>query len=377
MHKDRSAWSAATDASAPAQTGPPAAADPSTWPVAPGSGAEYADQNPGQLHPGQLHPGRRHPAWGHGSWGRSGWWEHPGWGHSGRSGRARSRWQDPRPERAGQAGPAPWGGSMMWIPWPVRLALGILRGVVLTLASIVSVVAPAAGRGIRQLTERRRDPVRVFERRKRLARLVVLVRGGAALAAAGIAALVGSDSGLQAGEIVWYSAAGVLGVATVPAAVRAWRLSRLAPPALPPAPVPLPPRGTPARPAMERLDERERVLADLFTHLGAGADSARTVAADAAAGLRRHAARITTVDQARRGAPPESRAALDIAVGTLTGQLDAGVAGYENLVVAAADALSASASFQAGDPVLAARLQDATDDLAGLAAGLRDVTPAS
>jgi hypothetical protein len=55
-------------------------------------------------------------------------------------------------------------------------------------------------------------------------------------------------------------------------------------------------------------------------------------------------------------------------------RLDDGVAGYDALVVAAADAVSASATFQAGEPVLAARLQDATDALAGLAAGLRDVS---
>jgi hypothetical protein len=125
---------------------------------------------------------------------------------------------------------------------------------------------------------------------------------------------------------------------------------------------------------MDRLAEREKVLADLFGHLGAGADSACAVAADAAAALRVHAARVTSVDQARRGAPPDSRASLDTAVAGLRGQLDAGVAGYDALVVAAADALSASASVEAGDKVLAARLQDATDELAGLAAGLRDVT---
>jgi hypothetical protein len=99
------------------------------------------------------------------------------------------------------------------------------------------------------------------------------------------------------------------------------------------------------------------------------------VAADAAAGLRRHADRVTAVHRARVGAPPASRPGLDAALGVLLRQLDDGVSGYEALVVAAADAVSASATFQAGDPVLASRLTDATDALAGLAAGMRDVTP--
>jgi hypothetical protein len=82
------------------------------------------------------------------------------------------------------------------------------------------------------------------------------------------------------------------------------------------------------------------------------------------------------VDRARSGAPPAARAGLDAALGVLVQQLDDGVAGYDALVVAAADAVSATATFKAGDPVLASRLTGATDALAGLAAGLREVTSA-
>jgi hypothetical protein len=42
--------------------------------------------------------------------------------------------------------------------------------------------------------------------------------------------------------------------------------------------------------------------------------------------------------------------------------------------VAAADAVSASATLSVADPVLAQRLADATDALAGLARGLREVS---
>jgi hypothetical protein len=43
-------------------------------------------------------------------------------------------------------------------------------------------------------------------------------------------------------------------------------------------------------------------------------------------------------------------------------------------VTAAADAVCAAATFQAGDPVLGQRLREAADALAGLAAGLREIS---
>ena len=134
-----------------------------------------------------------------------------------------------------------------------------------------------------------------------------------------------------------------------------------------------PPRGCPARRPLDRLAERERALAGLLGHLGAAGDEPREVAADAAATLRELGARTTAVDRARRGAPPASAAGLDAAVAVLMRQLEAGVAAYDALVVAAADAVAASATLQAGDPVLLLRLTEATDSLAGLAQGLREV----
>jgi hypothetical protein len=291
----------------------------------------------------------------------------------------------PRPR--GRHQPGPWGGS--WDPWhgqrgrhggeglillPLRLAFMIIRVV---FGVLLGHGVPLARQGWRRYSEQRAlsaarnvDPVAAFERRQRRAWRRVWARAaGAVVFVIGFTQVNGLAAHLGVGALAVGCAA-----SAVVASWTAWRLSRATPPTPPPAPVPLPARGSPARPAMERLAERETVLADLFGHLGAGADSARAVAADAAAALRVHAARVTSVDRARRGAPADSRASLDTALATLRGQLDAGVAGYDALVVAAADALSASASVEAGDKVLTARLQDATDELAGLAAGLREVT---
>jgi hypothetical protein len=293
----------------------------------------------------------------------------------------------PRP-RDRAAYPGPWHGP--GDPWrrhrgraaghedlillPVRIAFMIIRVV---FRVVFGHGVPLARDGWRRYSEQRAlsarrnvDPVAAFERTQRRA-----WRGFWTRAAGTVLFVIGFT---QVDGLTAHVATGALavgcGISAVGSGWRAWRLSRATPPAPPPAPVPLPPKGSPARPAMERLAERETVLADLFGHLGAGADSARAVAADAAAALRVHAARVTSVDRARRGAPPDARASLDTALASLRGQLDAGVAGYDALVVAAADALSASASVAAGDKVLSARLQDATDELAGLAAGLREVT---
>jgi hypothetical protein len=253
-------------------------------------------------------------------------------------------------------GLSPWGSGR--VGWVRGAALSGLR-----------VAAPAAERRFQQAVTAWRDPGRRFERSKRRARrwLVLLSLLTAALA---VATWQVSDGG-------WAVPVGLatvlVGLKAVEAGRRVWRLEHTAAP--PPSAAPLP-RGSAAWPAMQRLAERERVLADLLSHLGPSADDTRCVAADAVAALRTHAARVSAVDRARRGAVPAARAGLDAALAVLVQQLDDGVAGYDALVVAAADAVSAAATFQAGDPVLASRLADATDTLAGLAAGLREVTSA-
>jgi hypothetical protein len=262
---------------------------------------------------------------------------------------------------AGAAQPWPYRrGAPAGSEWPQTWEAGRVRAV------------DAAARVRAQLAGRR-DPVRRHERRKRWTRRSVVARGVATVGLAWVTMHVDPAPGIEFGEVFWGTATVIVGAGAVGAGRRLWQLERTSPPVAPPRPAPLPPAGSAARGALERLAERERVLADLLAHLGPAADDPRTVAADAAAALRTHGTRVAAVEAARRGAPPDSRAGLDAAVAVLTRQLDEGVAGYDALVVAAADAVSASATLQAGEPVLAQRLADATDTLAGLAQGLREV----
>jgi hypothetical protein len=236
----------------------------------------------------------------------------------------------------------------------------------------LAVGVPATGRRVQHAVTAWRDPARRFERAKRRARRRLVLLSVLTVGLAWLTWHADGGPGVQAGEVLWGVGTVLAAGKTAAAGRRVWRLEHTAPPS--PAAGPLP-RDSAAWPAMRRLAERERVLAGLIAHLGGNADETRAVAADAAAALRGHAARVTAVDRARRGAPPASRAGLDAALGVLVRQLDDGVAGYDALVVAAADAVSASAAFQTGDPVLGHRLADATDALAGLAAGLREISP--
>jgi hypothetical protein len=239
--------------------------------------------------------------------------------------------------------------------------------------------ADAAGRVREQLTTRRRDPVRRHERRKRWTRRSLAARCVATAGLAWVTMHVDPTPGIDLGEVFWGSTTVVAGAGAAGAGRRLWQLERNPPSVAPPRPAraaraaPLPPVGSAARGPLQRLAERERVLADLLAHLGPAAEDPRLVAAGAAAALRTHGARMAAVEAARHGAAPASRAGLDTALAVLARQLDDGVAGYDALVAAAAAAVAASATLQAGDPVLAQRLTDATDALAGLAQGLREV----
>jgi hypothetical protein len=170
-------------------------------------------------------------------------------------------------------------------------------------------------------------------------------------------------------------ATAVIAVGAVGAGLRLRTLQRTPVPPTPAPRVPAMrlPRDSPARHPLDRLAERERVLTGLLAHLGPAAAEPSAVAADAAAELRDLGARTVAVHQARRGAPAGAVAGLDAAVAVLVDQLEAGVAAYDALVVAAAEAVAAEATLHAGDPVLLLRLTEATDSLAGLADGLRQV----
>jgi hypothetical protein len=222
----------------------------------------------------------------------------------------------------------------------------------------------------------RRDPVRKHERRVRRARRKLGAESAMAGGLGVVAVTAGVAPGWTMAEVGFGTAAAVVGLAAAGAGRRLRQLRQHPPPAPRPRDLPRPkrpPRDCPARRPLDRLAERERALTGLLAHLGAAAEEPRAVALDAAATLRELGARATAVDRARRGAAPASAAGLGAAVATLVSQLDSGVLAYDALVVAAADAVAASATLRAGDPVLMLRLTEATDSLAGLAAGMREV----
>jgi hypothetical protein len=206
-----------------------------------------------------------------------------------------------------------------------------------------------------------KDPARKHEKRIRRARRQVRVRATAATGFAGLAAGALVAPGLEVAEYGLGAVALVAGLQAVRAGRRLGALRRL--------PVPLPragrpPRTSPAREPLDRLAAQESSLHGLLAHLGEHGDEPRRVAAAAADRLRSLGARLTAVDRAHRTA-----GGLTEAVGALRARLDAGVAAHAALVVAAADAVAADAGL--AGPMH--ELHEATDTLAGLAAGLRDL----
>jgi hypothetical protein len=207
----------------------------------------------------------------------------------------------------------------------------------------------------------RGDPARAHGRRLRRSRVKARLDAGVAFgfaAVTGVAVAASSPEATEAG----------LGLVTVAAGLQAVRSgrrlrTRLRAP-VPPARAVRAPKDSPARGLLDRLGRQEQVLHQLLAHLGDAADEPRRVAAGAAAGLRELGARLTAVDRAHR-----LSGNLDAAVAGLRGQLEAGLASYDALVVAAGDAVAADSGLRAYP-----RLEEATDALAGLAAGLRALT---
>ncbi|SFS34091.1 phage shock envelope stress response protein PspM [Saccharopolyspora flava] len=135
----------------------------------------------------------------------------------------------------------------------------------------------------------------------------------------------------------------------------------------------LPAPGSAARPPMQRLRDAEQTLHSALAELtsagaGASAAEARATADTAAAELRRGAQRLVAVESAMRYAPPAEQRELRADVDRLRAELDEGVASYGGVVAAAGKAVAASGAGEQRH-----QLQDATDRLAGLAAGMREV----
>jgi hypothetical protein len=205
------------------------------------------------------------------------------------------------------------------------------------------------------------DPARTHARRLRRSRVKARLDAGVAFTFAAVTGVAVAASGPEAAE----AGLGLVTVAAGYQAVRSGRRLR----AMRRTPVPPPravraPKDSPARGLLDRLARQEQALHQLLSHLGEAADEPRRVAASAAAGLRELGARLTAVDRADR-----LSGNLAAAVAALRGQLEAGLASYDALVVAAGDAVAADAGLRTYPP-----LEEATDALAGLAAGLRALT---
>jgi len=232
----------------------------------------------------------------------------------------------------------------------------------------------------RKVSEWRDPRARLLRRRRRALRAT----GAWGLVTAGF----GGGAGLEVavahspvGAVVLAGFAVVTGIAGARSGTKAYRLHKTPLPDPPPSPTALPPRESAAREPMERLAAAESSLDELLRQLSrpiggvlqVPAESlahARAIASEAATALRAAAEQLRAVERARDHAPPMERSELVEGVRRLRGQLDEGVDGYGSLVAAAGRAVAASSH---ATPRRA--LTEATDHLAGLAAGLRELSP--
>lgn len=238
----------------------------------------------------------------------------------------------------------------------------------------VRVAAAAARRAMDSATSVKsavaayREPrARLIRARKR-ARIAFTVRAVVAVAMIVVVWHLFTLQDQIAGAAFGVIAAAAL-VVTVGSGRRAWKLERT--PLPQPAP-PLPPSGSIARPHVDRLAARQQALKKLLPSLGEAAEDTAVEADRAAIALRRYAARLAAVEAARAATGSTDARELDQAVASLSARLESGVAAYERLVRAAAEAVAASGSGRP-DPMAMRQLEDATDRVAGLAKGLREV----
>ncbi len=185
------------------------------------------------------------------------------------------------------------------------------------------------------------------------------------------------------GAFITAGACALLAAVTANSGVQTYRLYQQPLPPSPPRKTQLPPSGSLAREPMERLTFAERSLFDVLDQLTSlqsalprnSVDGARGAADEAAVRLRGLAGRVQAVERARAAAPPNERGSLDAAAHELGGRLDAGVGDYGRLVAAAGRAVAAGSGT--GDRESRQAVVDATDRLAGVAAALRDLNPAT
>jgi len=252
-------------------------------------------------------------------------------------------------------------------------------------AALRELRGPVAGE-VRRKIARWRDPRARLLRKRRRARQTAVTGavGTGALGAGSYAAFAPHAIGLFPGPaletLLDVTAFGVGGVAVATAfgSVAAWRqyrrLVRTPLPDAAPEPVELPPSGSQARAPMRLLADAEQSMHRALSQLSSGgfaeAADARATADSAAAALREVAARLQAVEGAMAHAPESEQEHLRADVRRLRAELDEGVEGYRHLVAAAGRAVAAS-----GSPEQRHAVQDATDRLAGLAAGLHELGP--
>jgi len=225
------------------------------------------------------------------------------------------------------------------------------RGLERRLTKESRVAARAAARAARAQAQSVARVERMRRRARRRLPVQVAVAGGSS---AGVVFL-----GLGDGWLVLAVGSGVLALRSLS---RLTQRAPVEPSAFTRAAVPAPPpRGSAAWPALRRLEDARAAMARLLPLVApAGRDAAEEAwrcAADNDVALRWQAARLGAVEP-HRGAEP-----------ALIEPLYAGVEAQERLVAGLADLVAASA-----DPHAVLRLQDATDALHALAAGLREVS---
>lgn len=238
---------------------------------------------------------------------------------------------------------------------------------------------------VRRTIAKWRDPrARAIRQRKRAKRAATGsaatagVFGAGAVTSASVPALWewGGSAAFFLQDVTTFGLGGLAvlgGAIAVGAGMKYRRLKRTPLPEAPPEPVSLPPHGSAAREPMQRLRDAEQSLHGALGQLtsagaGSAAAEARGTADNAAAELRRGAERLMAVEAAIPHAPAAEKAALRSDVERLRAELDEGVDGYGSLVAAAGRAVAASGASEQKH-----LLQDATDRLAGLADGLREL----
>lgn len=208
------------------------------------------------------------------------------------------------------------------------------------------------------------DPTVRHERALNRARSAVRRRVIAAAGLTGATAVVIPYRGVGWVDVVWAAAATAAGASAVFAGRYLRQLQRR------PPPVRVPRRTSAARPAIDRLTRAGAALPELLRRVGAVAGETAAEAAAADRSLRELAACVDSVESALQVTPPEAHAGLAQARAALLARLDEGTVAYERLVAVAAECVAVAAGGP--DDGARSRLQEATERLHGLAAGLSE-----